>query len=163
MSSPKRPASPESPTQTLVTGPSQEEEAQRASTDGDDPGNDGATKFLRVPVQREAAPEAPAAEDMPGATVMLRAGSPFPPPSQTAEPLAPRKGLQVSLPDEEPAPPPPPKRTDPGPLPEEMRGRRGAWWDETAEPIPDEEPPPAPPARVHVPSPDDEKGATAFL
>ena len=86
-----------------------------------------------------------------GATAFLRV-----PPE-----LAPRKGLQVSLPDEEPAPPPP-KRFIARPPPDDAKGRRGAWWDEKSAPIRDEEPPPRA-APVEVPSPDEEKGATAFL
>ncbi|HWE24690.1 MAG TPA: PBP1A family penicillin-binding protein, partial [Myxococcales bacterium] len=133
------------------------------SSDGDSPANDGATSFLRVPVQREPAPAPNAAEEVPGATVVVRAGAPLPPPRRAPEPLAPRKGLQVRLPDDEPAPPPRPKRPVLQPPSEDAKGRRGAWWDEKAAPIPDEEEPhvaPAPPAK---PSSDDEKGATAFL
>ena len=90
-----------------------------------------------------------------GATAFLRA------------PLSPRKGLQVSLPDEEPAAAPPPKRAAPPPAPEK-KGRRGAWWDEKGAPIPDEPepaelgPPPQPPPEPAPPE-DDSPGATAFL
>src|SRR5437899_433167 len=99
MSAPKRPASPPDPaTSTLITGPGSEdgpqgEASESVEVDVDDVANDGATAFLRP-----RRPVAPA-------------------------PLAPRKGLQVSLPDEELAPPPPPKRVAAPPVPEN-KGRR---------------------------------------
>src|SRR5581483_6883394 len=96
----------------------------------------------------EAAPD-----DAPGATAFVRvdrsAPAPLPPARRTdAAPLAPRKGLQVSLPDDEPAPAAPPKPA--APVPEEKKGRRGAWWDAKAEPIPE-------------PGPDDLPGGTAVF
>src|SRR6266849_5897782 len=145
MSAPKRPASPpDSATSTLVTGPASEEEPRGDSPDTvevtpDDPGSDGATAFLRL--------------DGPGGQQR---------PRKEQAPLAPRKGLQVSLPDEEPAPPPPPKRVVALPAPAQKKGRRGAWWDEHAAEIPDE-PEPEPPEPEPVPSEDDSPGATAFL
>src|SRR5207248_4128488 len=105
--------------------------------------------------EQETQRSPPSNEEAPpndGATAFLRV-----PPE-----LAPRKGLQVSLPDDEPAPPPSPKRVIARPPPDDAKGRRGAWWDEKSAPIPDEEPPPRA-APVEVPSPDEEKGATAFL
>ena len=190
MSAPKRPASPpDSATSTLVTGPASEEEPRGDSPDTvevtpDDPGSDGATAFLRAPPPRRPAAPPPAAEQSPGSTVAMRA-QPAPAaddvpggtafvrldgpggqqrPRKEQAPLAPRKGLQVSLPDEEPAPPPPPKRVVALPAPAQKKGRRGAWWDEHAAEIPDEpEPEPPPPEPEPVPSEDDSPGATAFL
>src|SRR5713226_3200876 len=199
MSAPKRPASPpDSATSTLVTGPASEEEPRGDSPDTvevtpDDPGSDGATAFLRAPPPRRPAAPPPAAEQSPGSTVAMRA-QPAPAdddvpggtafvrldgpggqqrPRKEQAPLAPRKGLQVSLPDEEPAPPPPPKRVVAPPAPAQKKGRRGAWWDEQAAEIPDEpEPEPPPPSlpesrppteRARAPAADDSPGATAFL
>src|SRR5216684_3944155 len=190
MSAPKRPASPpDSATSTLVTGPASEEEPRGDSPDTvevtpDDPGSDGATAFLRAPPPRRPAAPPPAAEQSPGSTVAMRA-QPAPAaddvpggtafvrldgpggqqrPRKEQAPLAPRKGLQVSLPDEEPAPPPPPKRVVAPPAPAQKKGRRGAWWDEQAAEIPDEpEPEPPPPEPEPVPAEDDSPGATAFL
>src|ERR1700674_3901299 len=95
------------------------------------------------------------ADDAPGATAFVRVESaaprsaPVPPRRGTdSVPLAPRKGLQVSLPDEEPvaaAPPPTPEALLP-----EKKGRRGAWWDAHPEPEPE-------------PGPDDLPGATAMV
>ena len=95
------------------------------------------------------------ADDAPGATAFVRVEGADPrpapvPPRRGADtaPFAPRKGLQVSLPDEEPAaaaPPPRPVASLP-----ETKGRRGAWWDTRQEPEPE-------------PVPDDLPGATAML
>ncbi|TMB08055.1 MAG: hypothetical protein E6J64_03045, partial [Deltaproteobacteria bacterium] len=144
MSAPKRPASPPDPaTTTLITGTGNEDEPrgdapESVEVDVDDVSNDGATAFLRPS----------------GAQQRSR---------KEQAPVAPRKGLQVSLPDEEPAPPPPPKRVAP-PVPEK-KGRRGAWWDEEAGAIPDEPQPaaPEPPPPEPAPSEDDSPGATAFF
>src|SRR5512138_307455 len=83
------------------------------------------------PVPAHGAEEAP-----PGGTAHVRVDRAAPrqaplPPSRRAgdAPPAPRKGLQVSLPEDEPAPAPPPRRAPPPP--EEKQGRRGAWWDAT--------------------------------
>src|SRR3954469_7671380 len=94
-----------------------------------------------------------AEDEAPGATAFVRvdrtAPAPLPPPRRSdAAPVAPRKGLQVSLPDDEPAPVAAPKPA--APLPEEKKGRRGAWWDEKSEPIPE-------------PAPDDLPGRTAVF
>src|SRR5438128_10431601 len=193
MSAPKRPASPPDPaTTTLITGPGNEDEPrgdapESVEVDVDDVSNDGATAFLRPSAPRRPAAPAPPANESPGSTVAMR--TPSPPaaddgPGATAfvrldgagaqqrsrkeqAPLAPRKGLQVSLPDEEPAPPPPPKRVVAQPV-SDKKGRRGAWWDEQAAPIPDEpepaapEPPPEPPPELAPPE-DDSPGATAFF
>src|SRR3954463_9586283 len=109
----------------------------------------GATAVVRVES---------AADDAPGATAVVRVDrggdKPAPlPPRRRADPMpsAPRKGLQVSLPEEtatkpipqKPLPPPPP----------EARGRRGAWWDARQEPLPDEP----------EPGPDDLPGSTAMV
>jgi len=169
MSPPKRPDPGPS---TLVTGPASEEEDPQADapptvevTIDESPGS---TVAMR-------AQPAPGADDAPGATAFVRLDGPGGQRRSRNEPLAPRKGLQVSLPDEEPAPPPPPKRVVPQPPPDQKRGRRGAWWDEKAAEIPDEpepepEPPPEPepeappePEPEPVPSEDDSPGATAFL
>src|SRR5439155_5780510 len=144
MSAPKRPASPPDPaTTTLITGTGNEDEPRgdapkSVEVDVDDVSNDGATAFLRPS----------------GAQQRSR---------KEQAPVAPRKGLQVSLPDEEPAPPPPPKRV--APLVPEKKGRRGAWWDEEAGAIPDEPQPAAPerPPPEPAPSEDDSPGATAFF
>jgi penicillin-binding protein 1A len=95
------------------------------------------------------------AEDAPGATAFVRVESaaprsaPVPPRRGTdSAPLAPRKGLQVSLPDEDPVTVVPPSRPE-SPLPEK-KGRRGAWWDAQPEPEP-------------LLDPDDLPGATAMV
>ncbi len=150
------PKPPDPGTSTLVTGPASEEEDPRADapqtvevTIDESPGS---TVAMR-------AQPAPGADDAPGGTAFVRLDVPGGQRRSRNEPLAPRKGLQVSLPDEEPAPPPPPKRVTPQPPPDKKRGRRGAWWDEKAAEIPDEpEPEPEP-----VPSEDASPGATAFL
>src|SRR5437764_1390824 len=72
-----------------------------------------ATAFVRVDP-----PAAPGGDENPGATAFVRAGAPAgkgkaaPLPARRAapQPSAPKKGLQVTLPDDEPVPPPPPKR-----------------------------------------------------
>src|SRR5438045_4131771 len=92
-------------------------------------------------------------EDAPGSTAVVRT-SPKPgalPPARRPEPPpgAPKKGLQISLPDDEPAPAPPPKRPLAPPA-EEKQGRRGAWWDAKHEKEPEA-------------GPDDLPGATAVL
>jgi penicillin-binding protein 1A len=115
----------------------------------------GATAFVRVD-QIPATP--PAADENPGATAFVRldadgAAAPLPPPRRAEKaPLAPKKGLQVSIPDDEPAPPPPPKKKI-APPPLDKKGRRGAWWDEEQP----KEKEPEPPAE------DDNPGATAFV
>src|SRR5439155_1236784 len=92
-------------------------------------------------------------DDAPGSTAVVRVdrgqkAAPLPP-TRRPEPVpgAPKKGLQVSLPDDEPAVPPPPKRPVP---PDEKRGRRGAWWDEK-------------PEKETEPNPDDLPGRTAVV
>ena len=105
----------------------------------DEAANDGSTAFVRV-------------EDLGG-------------PRGKSAPLAPRKGLQVQLPDDEPPPPPKPKPQAAAPA--GKKGRRGNWWEkgkdnppddeETTEPAGDPEPAPEEPPE------DDGAGATAFL
>jgi len=102
---------------------------------------------------REQTPLAPE-DDAPGATAFVRVDGPASraaplPPSRRAEvaPLAPRKGLQISLPDEESSAPPQP-RLPAAPAPEDPKGRRGAWWDAKQE-------------REPEPGPDDLPGSTA--
>ena len=106
----------------------------------DEPANDGATAFVRV-------------DD--AANLRGSRGKPDAPP-----PLAPRKGLQVQLPDEEPPPPPKPKTKLAAAEPAGKKGRRGNWWDDAKQKLPEDEEPPADPQ----PAPDDDAaGATAFL
>ena len=126
----------------------------------------GATAFVRL--------DSPApSDDAAGATAFVRVdkGGALPPPPRRANPgnTAPKKGLQVRLPDDEPPPPPPPK---PKIAPEapKGKGRRGAWWDEksassgddeeSTEPAAPEEAPEETPAEA---PPDDAPGSTAFL
>ncbi|HZX96938.1 MAG TPA: transglycosylase domain-containing protein, partial [Myxococcales bacterium] len=105
-------------------------------------------------VTRPRPPPPATADEAPGATAFVRVDAPgasAPPMPRRTEtaPSAPKKGLQVTLPDEEPAPPPPPKRPLPPPPPDH-KGRRGAWWDEKQEQLPE-------------PDPDDLPGATAMV
>ena len=100
-----------------------------------------------------SSPKRPASDDLPGTTQVVRvdreeAGPAPPVPRRTdAMPSAPKKGLQVQLPDDEPAPkPPPPKVVAPPPA---KSGRRGAWWDEKHDKPPDD--------------PDDVAGGTAIV
>src|SRR5438105_14298634 len=120
MTAPKRPGNPpESPSGTVVMGPA----APKREED---------LPAVEVP---------PGSDDAPGGTAFVRLDAPGVParraaPVQKPQPLAPRKGLQVQLPDEEPAPPPPPpKRVIPKSA--EKKGRRGAWWDEESPKLPD--------------------------
>ncbi|MCA1827588.1 MAG: PBP1A family penicillin-binding protein, partial [Myxococcales bacterium] len=116
--------------------------------------NPGATAFVRV--DQPAA--GPAADENPGATAFVRvdapagksgkAAPPLPARRAAPQPSAPKKGLQVTLPDDEPAAPPPPKKIVPK-VPDK-KGRRGAWWDEKTEPEPE-------------PDPDDLPGGTALV
>jgi penicillin-binding protein 1A len=133
--------------------------APRAPVPGpaDEPANDGATAFVRL----DQVASLPAAGRKPEAGPPPRRVQDGPPPQS-----APRKGLQVTLPDEEPtAPPPPPKRVIAQPPADAKKGRRGAWWEEEGNKIPDEPPPPPPPEPVAPPEPstDDAAGATAFV
>ena len=72
---------------------------------------------------------------------------------------APKKGLQVQLPDDDPPPPPPKPKVVAAPA-KGGKGRRGNWWDEKTEPRAEE---PEPPAAEPPPSDDDAAGATAML
>lgn len=75
-----------------------------------------ATFEVSEDIETDALPPAPseAADDNPGATALVRvegprrSSAPLPARRAAAEPLAPRRGLQVRLPDDEPAPPAPP-------------------------------------------------------
>ena len=124
MTAPKRPGNPpESPSGTVVMGPAKPEREEG-------------------PPSVEVAPGSPGSDDAPGGTAFVRLDAPGVPPRRGApqkpQPLAPRKGLQVQLPDDEPAPPPPPpKRVIPKPA--DKKGRRGAWWDEESPKLPDDE------------------------
>lgn len=113
-----------------------------------------------------------AADDHPGATAFVRlddAGK-LPPPRSAPAPTsgAPKKGLQIQLPDDEPPPPPKPKVAPP---PAKPKGRRGAWWNEKSagegeEEAPAEEAPPEEPPAEEAPEEppaDDAPGKTAFL
>jgi penicillin-binding protein 1A len=131
----------------------------------------GATAFVRA----DQAPQNP--DDTAGATAFVRLDGPAPQrgpaaplPPRRPPPGAPKKGLQVTLPDDELAPPPPPKRVVVAPPKDEKKGRRGNWWDVKAEKLPDEpepppEEPPAPEPEPEEPSApeDDAAGATAFV
>lgn len=101
-------------------------------------------------------------DDAPGATAFVRVEDAGGPPPRRAPPAAPasgapKKGLQVQLPDDEPPPPKP--KPKPAPAAAQSKGRRGAWWDEEKPKGGDEDEAPAAPE----PSPDDAPGATAFL
>jgi hypothetical protein len=113
------------------------------------------------------------ADDAPGATAFVRvedvkpAPSKIPPLRSVPEPVmgAPKKGLQVTLPDDEPPPPPP--KPKPVPASAKAKGRRGAWWDQKSDKLGDDEevtqgaaPEPEPEPE---PAGDDAPGATAFL
>jgi hypothetical protein len=118
-------------------------------------------------------------DDAPGATAFVRlddAGKLPPPRAPAPTSGAPKKGLQIQLPDDEPPPPPKKKVAPPVAKP---KGRRGAWWDEQSagagddeatapggpgEP-PADEPPAEEPAQEEPAEPpaDDAPGATAFL
>src|ERR1700687_4346427 len=155
MPSSKRPPANESPGGTIVVGSDADDETVATEPIApDDQVNSS---------QRQMAPTAETPEygdEAPGATAFVRFDAqraptaPLPPPRRGAEqPVAPRKGLQVTLPDDEPAPPPPPKRiVAPSP---DKKGRRGNWWDAKSEklpaedaPPPEPEPPPQPGARA---------------
>src|SRR5437899_388305 len=121
---------------------------------------DAASGGTLIDVEDEsmAGEQASVESDGPGSTAVVRVdrgasrSAPLPP-ARRAEsaPAAPRKGLQISLPEDQPAAPPPPKRPLPPP-PAEKRGRRGAWWDEKHEREPEPEP-----------DPDDLPGSTALV
>ena len=155
----KRPSAPDNPVSTVLMDDSdvsedllqtmQPQMAPPPVAPDEGPANDGSTAFVRL----DQVPS------LPGGRKKSEAG---PPPRRVEAPPpgAPRKGLQVTLPDEEPAPPPPPKRVIAQPPADAKKGRRGAWWDEEAGKITDEPPPPPPPPE---PSPDDKPGATAFV
>ena len=160
--SPKRPPASDLTGSTVVTGADdtvetdEDEIATGEQIPVPDDENQGATAFVRVDKKKAAAPP-PAADENPGATAFVRvdggapAGKSAPLPARRAPPQqsAPKKGLQVTLPDDEPAPPPPKKIVAPVP---DKKGRRGNWWDAKAEK--EEEP---------EPNPDDVAGSTAFV
>ena len=176
MPPPKRPNAVETPGGTIVIEPEDDrtianEDAietsdhapvRQPADDESTDENPGATAFVRVD---KAAAEPPADEN-PGATAFVRVdgargkSAPLPtrrapPPSQNS---APKKGLQVQLPDDEPLPPPPPKKV--AARPPDKKGRRGNWWDAKSEKEAEPEPPPPPEPE---PSPDDVAGSTAFV
>lgn len=188
MASSKRPPPPENPNATVMVGADDADEdlvstsarqVSRKQAPAPEPVNDGATAFVRVDQAPPAddfadgagstmrSPEAPS-DDEAGATAFVRvdrAGAPAPPPARrpAKEPLAPKKGLQVQLPDDEPAPAPKPK-PKPAPEPAGKKGRRGAWWDEEAAKIPDEpEPPPEPEPEPEPAEESEHDGATAMF
>jgi hypothetical protein len=104
--------------------------------------------------EKADAPSDAASDDAPGATAYVRldgAGK-LPPrrPAPEATSGAPKKGLQVQLPDDEPPPPPKPK---PAPPAEAPKGRRGAWWDQKSARA-DEAPDPAEEAAPEEPADD---------
>ena len=113
----------------------------------------------------------PAADDAPGATAFVRiedvkpAPSKLPPLRQVPAQGAPKKGLQVTLPDDDPPPPPKPKAV---PVAVKNKGRRGDWWnqksgsgDDVEEEVTENEPAPEPEPEPE-PAPEHD-GATAFL
>jgi hypothetical protein len=116
----------------------------------------------------------PAADDAPGATAFVRiedvkpAPSKLPPLRQAPAQGAPKKGLQVTLPDDDPPPPPP--KPKPVPVSVKKKGRRGDWWnhksdsgDDLEEEVTENEPAPEPePEPEPEPAPEHD-GATAFL
>jgi penicillin-binding protein 1A len=113
----------------------------------------GATAFVRT--------DSPAPDESSGATAFVRVDRPGRPGPKQAPlprrppPGAPKKGLQVQLPDDdEPAPPPPPRRVA-APLPD-SKGRRGNWWDAKAEKLADEPEPEPEPAPEPEPEPEPE-------
>ena len=146
----KRPPANQSPGGTVIFG-------------DDDDSEDAIQTGEQVPAQ--ATLQSPEVDENPGATAFVRvdggglAGKSAPLPARRVapQPSAPRKGLQVTLPDDEPAAPPPPKKV----VPKEAapKGRRGNWWDAEAEKEAEPPPPPPPPP----PSEDDVAGATAFV
>ena len=114
-----------------------------------------------------------ASDDAPGATAFVRiedvkpAPSKIPPLRSAPAPVmgAPKKGLQVTLPDDDPPPPPPkPKPVVAAP---KAKGRRGDWWNQKSDSGDDvegevtaNEPPPEPEPEAEAPEHD---GATAFI
>ena len=155
MPSSKRPPANESPGGTLVVGPEADDETVATEPIGNkDQLNNG---------QRQVAPAAETpqyGDEAPGATAFVRVDRGPAPPRRATEkqPLAPKKGLQVTLPDDEPTPPPPKKVV--APTPPDKKGRRGNWWDAKSEKLPEaEEPPPEP----EPPPADDVPGGTALV
>ena len=80
-----------------------------------------------------------------------------PPPAEEAPMKAPKKGLQVSIPDDDEPPPPPKPKAVAAPV-GDKKGRRGNWWDTKNKRDGDEEEPTDPAG-----NPDDQPGATAML
>src|SRR3954464_7028105 len=99
---------------------------------------------LSTVVDVDAAGREQPLDEAAGATAFVRVDA-VPERTAEVERAAPRRGLQVSLPDEEPPAPAAPTPAAPA---EEKSGRRGAWWN-------------AP--RPREPEPDDLPGATAFV
>ena len=197
--SPKRPPSPpDRPGSTVIMGddaPPNEEILEtlrpHVAQPAEEPANDGSTAFVRVdhlpPAPRAKAPPTATGDEEAsndGSTAFVRldqvpplpgrkpeAGPPPRMPRLGEQPAssAPRKGLQVTLPDDEPAaPPPPPRRVIAQPPADAKKGRRGSWWNDEAGKVP-EKPSPAPapaqePEEETVPdSPDEMPGATVFV
>ncbi|MBS2025684.1 MAG: transglycosylase domain-containing protein, partial [Deltaproteobacteria bacterium] len=190
MASSKRPSQNTNPDPTVMIGGDSDEDLVSTSAKklrhddvaADEPMNDGATAFVRVDqVPQDNGyndgagdtvrnPPPAAEDDAAGATAFVRLDHGGPPaapiPSRPgAQPKggsAPKRGLQVQLPDDEPPPAPKPK-PKPAPAPAGKKGRRGAWWDEEAAKVPDEPEPQAPPELPPEPEPDPEHdGATAM-
>src|SRR5260370_29710290 len=122
MPSSKRPPANESPGGTFVVGPDADDETVATEPIGnEDQVNNG---------ERQVAPAAETpqyGDEAPGATAFVRVDRGGPPPAPPRrvtpkQPLAPKKGLQVTLPDDEPAPPPPKKVG--APTPPDKKGRR---------------------------------------
>jgi hypothetical protein len=89
------------------------------------------------------------------------------PPAEEAPMKAPKKGLQVQLPDDDDdakKAPPPPKAKPAAAAPTDRKGRRGNWWEHKDEPEPEPEPEPeTEPIDEAPPSEDDVPGGTAIL
>jgi penicillin-binding protein 1A len=136
----------------IVGGDSQDEDLVNTGVRkqaAPEPANDGATAFVRL----DDVPQAPqpGIEDIPndGATAFVRIDKPAPsgkgksdsapPPLRRAPPpSAPKKGLQVTLPDDEPEAPKPPPKAKLAPV-AATKGRRGNWWDEPTRKVSDED------------------------
>ena len=168
----KRPPPPDNINATMIVGGDSADEdlvSTGQSKAVPEPANDGATAFVRLD---DVAPQ-PGLADIPndGATAFVRLDKPSgrgkgdsaPPPLRRAPPQsAPKKGLQVTLPDDEPEAPKPPPRAKLAPVADGKKGRRGNWWDEPTRKVSDEDmqPETAPVAEAE-PAPD-ESNATSL-
>ena len=190
-------AAPAAPARRPAPGAPPPRKAAPIAPPAAEPEGDGATAFVRidhVPKARSTAPSLPApSSEHDGATAFVRIDAPTPgvprartqaqPPPRKQE-SAPRKGLQVTLPDEEPPPPKVEKKPLLASLPvPDKKGRRGAWWDEEATKLADDaaaaasapaadapdstsldlDPTPAPEEEVTDTSPPDDGGGSTVM